>query len=194
MWLWWMKINRNPSILGRLSVIKWRNWTWWESYLNTRISDETQNVVVVWLQWVEGHLCPPPQKSWPRHNTENIIMAIWIFYSVVGIGDHRNCHRRIDPPWTVNTGANECIQALWEKYANDDIHVSASGVFQLLQTFKPLTSSVKFKDIIVFCKPIISRSWYFMSNICDQQSLRCICVSRALDIGTHLLFKTLAHQ
>ena len=44
-----------------------------------------------------------------------------------------------------------CIQALWEKYANDDIHVSASGVFQLLQTLKPLTSSVKFKDIIVFC-------------------------------------------
>ena len=27
------KINRNPSILGKLSVIKGRNWTWWESYL-----------------------------------------------------------------------------------------------------------------------------------------------------------------
>ena len=47
------KINRNPSILGRLSVIKWRNWTWWESYLNTGISDETQIAVVVWLQCKE---------------------------------------------------------------------------------------------------------------------------------------------
>ena len=47
MWIWWTKINRNPSILGRLSVIKWRNWTWWESYLNTEISDETQIAIVI---------------------------------------------------------------------------------------------------------------------------------------------------
>ena len=53
MWIWWTKINRNPSILGRLSVIKWRNWTWWESYLNTGISDETQIAVVVWLQCIQ---------------------------------------------------------------------------------------------------------------------------------------------
>ena len=26
--LWWLSINRNSSISGRLSVIKWRNWTW----------------------------------------------------------------------------------------------------------------------------------------------------------------------
>ena len=45
------KINRNSSILGRLSVIKWRNWTRRESYLNTGISAETQIAVVVWLQW-----------------------------------------------------------------------------------------------------------------------------------------------
>ena len=52
MWIWWTKINQNPNILGLLSVIKWRNWTWWESYLNTGISDETQIAVVVWLQWL----------------------------------------------------------------------------------------------------------------------------------------------
>ena len=51
MWIWWTKINRNPNILGRLYVIKWRNWTWWESYLNTEISDETQIAIVVWPQW-----------------------------------------------------------------------------------------------------------------------------------------------
>ena len=43
------KNNRNPSILGRFSVIKWRNWSWWESYLNTGISDETQFALVIWL-------------------------------------------------------------------------------------------------------------------------------------------------
>ena len=37
--------------LGRLSVIKWRNWTWWESNLDTEINDETQIAVVVWPQW-----------------------------------------------------------------------------------------------------------------------------------------------
>ena len=50
MWIWWTKINRNPSILGRLSVIKWSNWTGWENYLNTEISDGTQIAVVVWPQ------------------------------------------------------------------------------------------------------------------------------------------------
>ena len=44
------KINNKPSTFGRLSVIKWRNWKWWERYLDTRISDETQIAVVVWLQ------------------------------------------------------------------------------------------------------------------------------------------------
>ena len=57
MWFWWTKTNQNPSILGRLSVIKWKNWSWWESYPNTGISDETQFAVVVWLQWVEPCLC-----------------------------------------------------------------------------------------------------------------------------------------
>ena len=51
MWIWWTKINRNPSILGCLSVIKWRNWIW-ESYLNTEITDETEVAVVVWPQWI----------------------------------------------------------------------------------------------------------------------------------------------
>ena len=55
-WIWWTKIDGNLSILGRLSVIKWRNWTWWESYLNAGISDETQVAVVVWLQWSWGKL------------------------------------------------------------------------------------------------------------------------------------------
>ena len=50
MWIWWTKINQNPSIFGRLFVIKWRNWTWWESYPNNGISDETKIAVMVWLQ------------------------------------------------------------------------------------------------------------------------------------------------
>ena len=53
-WFWWTKINRNRSISGHLSVIKWRNLTWWESYLNTRLSEDTQIASVLWQQWVKA--------------------------------------------------------------------------------------------------------------------------------------------
>ena len=51
MWIWWTKINRNPSILGCLSLIKWRIELDEKGYLNNEISDETQIAVVVWPQW-----------------------------------------------------------------------------------------------------------------------------------------------
>ena len=80
MWIWWTKINRNPSIMRHLSVIKWRNWHWWESYLNTGIIDETQIAVVVWPCAVfNDDLCKSRTKSpwtpclflYRGHNPEN---------------------------------------------------------------------------------------------------------------------------
>ena len=65
MWLWWTKINQNPSIFGRLSVIKWRNWTWWEGHLNTEISDATLIAVAVWPQWISfGEKIPIFDLEW----------------------------------------------------------------------------------------------------------------------------------
>ena len=69
MWIWWTKTNPNPSILGRLSVIKWRNWAWWESYLNTAISAETQIAVVAWPQWILGKISHISQNMASSHNT-----------------------------------------------------------------------------------------------------------------------------
>ena len=62
-------MNKNqsePKHLGHLSVIKGTNWTWWESYRNIGISDETQFAVVVWLQWACEKVQSFRAAGWPE--------------------------------------------------------------------------------------------------------------------------------
>ena len=61
-------------------MIKWRNWTWWESYLNTEISDKTQIAIVLWPQ------CP---LSSPHHEglKSKLLILLKISWCAMSVSD-----------------------------------------------------------------------------------------------------------
>ena len=73
------------------------------------------------------------------------------------------------------------IVKIWENYTNDNIHVPISVLLnECWKIYRP--SSVKFKDVIVFCYPIFY-NWpiipygtlYPIGPICDLRRLRPDC-------------------